>query len=157
MEIFDDEILNFWKSLNQNSVKYIIVGGFAVNLHGFSRYTADLDLWLQDTPANRKNFRNALKDAGLGDIKEVETIDFVPGWTSLNLPSGFELDIMTFLKNFEQSHFEACYRLATIAEIHGTLVRFMNIEQLIEAKRAAGRTQDLLDVEELQKIRNSKP
>jgi hypothetical protein len=48
MDILDNELLNFWKSLNEFDVKYIMIGGFAVNLHGFSRTTGDLDMWLKD-------------------------------------------------------------------------------------------------------------
>jgi hypothetical protein len=42
MNILDNDLMNFWKSLNQYDVKYIMVGGFAVNLHGFSRTTGEL-------------------------------------------------------------------------------------------------------------------
>lgn len=48
MDIFDEELLNFRRSLDKYDVKYIMVGGFAVNLHGFSRLTGDLDIWLKD-------------------------------------------------------------------------------------------------------------
>lgn len=48
MDIFDEEILNFWKALEEFSVKYILVGGFAINLHGYQRFTGDLDIWLKD-------------------------------------------------------------------------------------------------------------
>ncbi len=37
MDIFDEEILEFWKSLQNNKVRYIMVGGYATNLHGFQR------------------------------------------------------------------------------------------------------------------------
>ena len=53
MDIFDDEMLRLWRSLDQNKVRYIMVGGFATNLHGFSRTTADLDLWIDDNEENR--------------------------------------------------------------------------------------------------------
>ncbi len=152
MEYFDEEILNFWKQLNHNNVQYIIVGGFAVNLHGVNRFTADLDIWLKDTPENRKNLRKACNQFGMGDIEGIETIDFVPGWSSLNLPSGFELDIMTFIKGFKQERFDDCYQQATIAEVHEAKIRFLDIEHLIEAKKAAARPQDIIDTEELEKL-----
>ena len=44
MDIFDEELLEFWKALNANQVKYLMVGGFAVNMHGFSRATQDVDI-----------------------------------------------------------------------------------------------------------------
>lgn len=60
MDIFDDELLKFWETLNNNSVQYIMAGGFAVNLQGFSRATDDCDLWLKDTHENRKRHINHL-------------------------------------------------------------------------------------------------
>ena len=44
MDILDEDLINFWKSLNQFEVKYIMIGGFVVNLHGFSRTTGDIDI-----------------------------------------------------------------------------------------------------------------
>jgi len=43
MGVMDENLLNFWKSLNHFNVDYIMVGGLAVNLHGFSRTTNDMD------------------------------------------------------------------------------------------------------------------
>jgi len=57
MDILDDELLKFWRSLNEKHVRYIMVGGFATRFHGFNRTTDDLDLWLDDTLENRKNLR----------------------------------------------------------------------------------------------------
>jgi hypothetical protein len=48
MDIFDEEILKFWGALQNNNVRYIMVGGYAANLHGFQRYTGDIDIWLDD-------------------------------------------------------------------------------------------------------------
>jgi len=154
MDILDEEILNLWKLLHQHNTAYIMVGGFATNLHGFSRTTADIDLWIKDTPENRKNLRNVLKDLDIGDFEAIESIDFVPGWSSISLNSGFELDIMTSLKGFEQISFDECYKIAPEAIIENIPVRFLHLNQLIEAKKASGRPKDLLDIEELEKLRN---
>lgn len=44
MDIFDKEIVNFWKALQEHDVKYIMVGGFAVNLQEYLRFTGDVDI-----------------------------------------------------------------------------------------------------------------
>ena len=49
MDIMDENLLDFWKSLNYFGVNYIMVGGVAVNLHGYSRITKDIDVWIKDT------------------------------------------------------------------------------------------------------------
>ena len=43
MDVFDDEILKFWRALIENEVKFIMIGGVATNLHGFHRTTEDID------------------------------------------------------------------------------------------------------------------
>lgn len=46
MDILDEELLNFWKTLNLHQVEYIMVGGFATLFHGFDRTTEDVDIYL---------------------------------------------------------------------------------------------------------------
>ena len=57
----------------------IMVGGFAINLHGYSRATKDIDIWLEDTLENRKKLRKALNEQGSGDYEPIERMQFVPG------------------------------------------------------------------------------
>lgn len=156
MDLLDDEILNLWRLLNKHGTLYIMVGGFATTFHGFNRATEDLDLWIKDTPENRKSLRRVLKELDIGDFESVETTQFIPGFTSIILNSGFELDIMTSLKGFDQVRFEECYHNSARALVEDVPVRFMHINNLIESKKAAGRLKDLMDVEELEKIQKQK-
>ncbi|MBK7311978.1 MAG: hypothetical protein IPI93_14675 [Sphingobacteriaceae bacterium] len=153
MDIFDDEILNLFKSLHDHKVQYVLVGGFAGYLNGSKRITEDLDIWIKDTLENRRCLQKALKEIGLPDMPQIERIDFVPGWSGINLPSGFPLDIMTDLSGFAKVRFDECYKLANEANIGEIKIRFLHINQLIEAKKASGRPKDLLDVEELENIK----
>lgn len=130
-----------------------MVGGFATNFHGFSRITADLDIWLEDSLENRKNFRRSIAQIGVGDFAQLETMDFVAGFTSIMLNSGLELDIMTSLSGFEKKEFETCYNMANRASINGVEVCFLHLNHLIHEKRTCSRPKDLLDLEELEKIR----
>ncbi len=115
-----------------------MVGGFASALNGFNRTTQDIDLWIKDTVENRKALRSVLKELEIGDFESIETTQFVPGYTSIYLNSGFELDIMTSLKGFGQIRFDECYELASTAIIEGISIKFLSINQLIEAKKASG-------------------
>lgn len=153
MDINDDEIIGLFSFLEKNCVRYILVGGFATVLNGHPRLTQDVDIWIQDTFENRKNLRKTLLDIGLPDMPQIESIDFVPGWSTINLPSGFALDVMTELKGFTKGEFENCYSLSNEVSFENVNIRFLHINQLIKAKKAAGRPKDLLDVEELEKIR----
>ena len=155
MDIFDADILLLWKCLQQNNVRYIMIGGFATNLHGYSRATNDIDIWIEDTLPNRKNLRKALQEQGSGDHPPIETMDFMPGWTDFHLNMGFKLDIMTSVKGLEEIGFEECYNFAVMAEIEGVMVRFLHYNHLITGKKATGRPKDLLDIAELEKIRKA--
>jgi hypothetical protein len=153
VDILDDEILRLWSLLNKNKTIYLMVGGFATTLHGFNRNTEDIDIWIKDTIENRVSLRNTLNELRVGDFESIETTQFIPGYKSIVLNSGFELDIMSSLQGFEQIKFDDCYRIAPTAVIEEIPVKFLHIYHLIEAKRASGRTKDLLDIEELEKIR----
>lgn len=62
MDILDEELLKFWNSLNDNNVRYIMVGGFAVNMHGYTRATDDIYVWIEDSLHNRRNLGKALEN-----------------------------------------------------------------------------------------------
>ena len=156
MDILDEDILSLWRSLNNNDVRYIMIGGFATNLHGYNRATNDIDLWIDDTLKNRKNLRKALKEQGSGDYDVIESMQFIPGWTDFQLNFGFKLDVMTSVKGLENIGFEECYNYAVIAEIENIHVKFLHLNHLIICKKATGRPKDLLDIEELEKIKRLK-
>ena len=154
MDIFDEEIVNLWRLLYKHHVRYIMVGGFATNLHGFSRITADADIWLEDNLENRKRFWSAIKELGIGDFQQFETIEFVADYSSIMLDSGIELDVMTQLKDFGKEQFSDCLDLAAKAKIHEIEVPFLHLNHLLREKKATGRPKDLLDIEELKKANN---
>jgi len=154
MDIFDTEILNFWKSLQNNDVRFIMIGGFATNLHGYQRYTGDMDIWLEDTEQNRKSLRKAFLEYGLGDIALLEQITFVVGWTDFYLNNGLKLDIITNMKGLEEYSFSECYNMASVAEIEYVQVPFLHINHLIQNKKSVGREKDKLDVIYLEKIKS---
>ena len=58
-----------------------MVGGYAANLHGYHRFTGDIDIWLEDTDLNRQRLRAAFIECGMGDYFMLDRIQFVPGWT----------------------------------------------------------------------------
>ncbi|HEY4108080.1 nucleotidyltransferase [Puia sp.] len=153
MDILDDELIKFWKILNENGVRYIMVGGFAIRFHGFNRSTDDLDMWLEDTIANRKHLRKAFSELGYGDYVSLETMQFVPGWTSFYIGGGIELDIMTAMKGLENITFAECLEMASVADLEGAKVPFLHINHLIANKKIVNRPKDQVDVIELEKIR----
>ncbi len=152
MDLMDENLLNFWKSLNYYGVNYIMVGGVAVNLHGYSRTTKDIDIWIKDTKENRQLLGLAFSKFGYEDIN-FEDFQFIPGWTDFNIGTGILIDILIEMEGLKGYSFDECLQVASIAEIENVPVPFLQINQLIENKRAVNRSKDQIDVMELEKIR----
>ena len=155
MDLFDAAFLDFWKTLSEHKVRYILVGGFATNFHGYQRYTGDVDLYIDDTPQNRKRFRAAYAAYGMGDFEIFETTPFVPGWVDFPLMNGVRLDIMSSLKGVDET-FEECLKMAPILQIDGLEVPVLHLNHLIANKKVVNRSKDQLDVIELEKIKKLK-
>ena len=68
MDVFDDEILRLWRSLLNNKVNFIMIGGVATNLHGFHRTIDNIDIWIKDSLENRKNLRRAFNEYGIIEL-----------------------------------------------------------------------------------------
>ena len=153
MDIFDEEILNFWKALKEYCVEYILIGGYALNLHGYQRFTGDLDIWLKDTSENRRRLRKTFVSCEMGDYPMIETMEFVPGWTEFHLNNGLQIDILTSMKGLEDYAFDECLKMASIADIDGVNIPFLHINQLIQNKKIVNRPKDQIDVIALEQIK----
>jgi hypothetical protein len=152
MDVFDEDLLRFWACLSKHNVSYIMVGGFATYFNGFERTTNDLDIWLEDTVINRKKLRAVFNDFDHRDMPMIETMQFIPGWSSLNAGE-IELDVMTEMKGLEGLSFQDCLNQASIADLNGIKIPFLHINQLILNKKAVNRPKDQIDVIELERIK----
>ncbi len=158
MDIFDEEILIFWKALQDHDVKYIMVGGFAMNLHGYHCFTEVMDIWIKDTSENRKQLRKAFASCNMGDHPMLEYMQLVPGWTEFHLNNNLKLDILVYMKGLEGYSFDECLQMASIADIDGLNIPFLHLNQLITNKRVVNRPKDQIDVlalEQIQRLREN--
>lgn len=153
MDIFDEEIIVFWRALQEYNVKYIMVGGYATNLHGYQRFTGDLDIWLKDTLENRQQLRKAFVRCDLGDYPMIDNMQFIPGWTDFHMNNGLRIDILVDMKGLEGYTFDECLDLASVADIEDVTVPFLHINHLIENKKIVNRPKDQIDVSALEQIR----
>lgn len=151
----NNQIIEIWKYFSLNKVKYLTIGGFAVNIYGYGRNTGDIDIFIEDSIENRENLRKALKQSGIGDFENIKTMQFIPGWTDISLNFNLRLDIMTSVLGLENHDFQELLDKAYITEISGIPVYFLDYENLIKAKKATNRPKDILDIEELEKINNN--
>jgi hypothetical protein len=133
--------------LNDNLVRYLVVGGYAVALHGHPRYTKDLDIWIEMTPENAERMVQALEQFGFGSLG-LQAADFlVPDQiVQLGYPPS-RIDLLSSLAGVE---FEICYPLRVQTAIDEVTVSFLDLDNLRRNKRAAGRLQDLADLEHLE-------
>jgi len=65
MDIFNPDFRDFLLSLSKVDVEYILVGGYAVILRGYSRSTGDMDIWVNKTEDNFEKLQLAFQDFGL--------------------------------------------------------------------------------------------
>lgn len=150
------EILNIWQKFNENKVRYLTIGGLAVNIYGYTRNTGDIDILIDDTLENRKNLRKAFREIGIGDFENIETMQFVPGYTDFTISYDLRLDVMTSIKGLENVEFDRLLKNATILTLKETPVYFIDYDNLIIAKKATNRLKDQLDIEELNKLNTDK-
>lgn len=150
------EILDIWEKLNEYNVRYLTIGGLAVNIYGYTRNTDDIDLLIEDTIENRKNLRLAFAAIGIGDFESLETMQFVAGFTDFTISYGLRLDVMTSIKGLENEKFDNLLQNSTIVFLKEIPVYFLDYDNLIKAKKATNRPKDILDIEELEKLNKKK-
>ena len=148
------EIVNIWTIFNEKNVRYLTIGGLAVNIYGYTRNTGDIDILLEDTTENRINLRAAFKQIGIGDFPQIETMQFVAGYTDFTISYDLRLDVMTSIKGLENANFDELLQNATIVYLNEVTVYFIDYDSLILAKKATNRLKDQLDIEELNKLNN---
>lgn len=147
MDIFNDDFRDFIDCLNKYNVKYILVGGYAVVIRGYSRSTGDMDIWVEKSQENYLKIRKAIIHFGLPPVAIPEDQFFSDKYDvfSFGRPP-FSIEVLTALKGLD---FEIAFQKATIEEINKIPVRVIHLNHLITAKTAAGRHKDLNDLENL--------
>src|SRR5690606_14700535 len=110
----DKDFKEFIELLNEHKVKYLIIGGYAVNFHGYPRYTKDIDLWLWMSEPNIEKLIKAIKDFGFGS-QNLEIEDFMTPENVIQL--GYEPYRIDLLMDVDGVSFEDCYERRTEAEL----------------------------------------
>ena len=146
--IFNDDFRDFIAALNNNHVEYLLVGGYAVILHGYRRSTGDLDIWINPIPQNYTQLVKACHEFGL------PTVDM----TEDNFLHNDAMDVFTFgrspvsidiMKSVKGCDFNAAFKNSEEYLEEDLLVRYVHLDTLLQAKKAAGRHKDLDDIEKL--------
>ena len=145
--IFNQDFKEFIVSLNDNNVRYLVVGGYAVAMHGYPRFTKDLDIWIDSTPQNAEAIIKALDQFGMASLGLKEN-DFLTPDQIIQL--GYPPNRINILVTLSGVDFNFCYKKRLIVDIDDVKVNFIDLESLRQNKQASGRAQDLADLENLQ-------
>lgn len=133
--------------LNDREAEYVIVGGYAVAFHGVPRATRDIDFFYHRTPDNVDRILAAFKDCGLDlDITPDDLLQ-----PTVNYKIGYQPNQADFNPDVKGITWEEAVSGAEAGEILGHQARFLDFDTLIRSKRAAGRPEDLFDIEKLMK------
>ena len=152
------------KQLNTKKIRYLVIGGVAVNLHGFNRTTGDLDILISLDSVNIKKLIELIKSLKWKPripvkVEEFADIKMRKAWIKkkgmkvfsvYNPKKEFEhLDIM--VEN--RINFESAYRNKKVVSTGTTKVPIISIKDLIKLKKIAGRERDIIDIKALMQIK----
>jgi predicted nucleotidyltransferase len=134
-------------ALNRKKVRYLVVGGYAVNFYGYHRYTKDIDVWIATDRANSELLSKVLQEWGGFAASKVRPSQFQePGKAFTMGVEPVRVDILTGPSGVR---FDDCYARRTDVEVDGVKVPLISLADLKVNKRASGRLKDLADLENL--------
>ena len=137
---------DFLEALNSRRVEYLLVGGYAVAVHGFTRYTQDIDVWVRVDPANAGRVCEALADFGFGaeDLTPDLFLD-ESRMTRMGRPP-LKIEILNAVSGLE---WDAAVENSFTLSLDGLTVPVLSLADLRTNKAASGRPKDLADLDNL--------
>ena len=146
MIILSPDFKDFLQLLNEHEVAYLLVGGYAVALHGYVRYTGDMDIWVLTSPENANKVVQVLKDFGAPQAEQFfDTLLLEKRVIGMGLPP-YKIEVVTSIDGVT---FEECFANRLTVEIEGITVAYLSLKDLRENKKASGRYKDLDDLQHL--------
>jgi Nucleotidyltransferase of unknown function (DUF6036) len=152
-QLFDKNVRQFLQLANENKVRMLMVGGGAVNFHGYQRHSADVDFWIDVTPENLSKLLIVLNVMGYKLERFPKEVQQSLQNISLKFSPVIEIELITRFnpgKSFDEAFKEAIS--AFIEGIPTLKYHVLSYNDLINSKLKAGRPKDLLDIQELRRI-----
>lgn len=151
--IFEQDFIDFIELLNEQQVKYMVVGAFALSFHGRPRHTGDLDIWIKPDAENAGKMVKVIEEFGFGQLG-LNDEDFLREnyVTQLGYPP-LRIDILNAISGV---NFDDAYHTRLETEIDGLQISFISAEDLIRNKRCVGRPKDLGDIDALEMLKKQK-
>ena len=148
MDQLNQDFLEFIGFLEEERVDYLIVGGYAVGMHGFPRYTGDIDFFVAISNENALKLMRVFQRFGIGDIGLSES-DFLED--NFVVEIGREPRKIQVLTGIDGVTFEECSLRRVEIEYGNLLLKLIGKDDLIRNKAATGRPKDRIDLGELEK------
>jgi predicted nucleotidyltransferase len=142
------DFLDFLKLLDQHKVKYVIVGGYAVGIHGYIRPTHDLDVFVEISPQNAAALVKVFHEFGFTDSQADEELFLTKG--AIVRVGGEALRVEVF-NDISGVTFAECFAESVAETVEGIPTRFIGLPQLLTNKLKSGRVKDLVDYDYLTK------
>ncbi len=136
---------------NKYSVKYCIVGAYALAFYARPRYTKDMDILVEPSAENARRVLESLNEFGFGSLQLSEQ-DFIELGQIIQL--GYEPVRIDLITSIEGMDFQEIWKNRTLGRYGRQQVPFIGLNDLIACKKIAKRSQDLADLEVLQEIVN---
>jgi len=142
---------DLFSAFNAASVRYLLVGGYAVGFHAEPRFTKDLDVWIEASPSNAQRAYEALRVFGapVGELSGSDLAD-PDHILQIGVPPN-RIDIVTSIDGVQ---FDTAWAGRVETQYGDQTIQVIGRAELVANRRASGRPQDLLDVELL--LRHSK-
>ena len=155
MNIFFEEHRKLIADMLAEDVQFILVGGYAVNYHGYNRTTGDMDIWLKPNNENKMRVIKALEknDIDNEDLMGIKELDFTETLVFSAWDSPYKIDFLTKVSGVT---YDEADKEKIIAEIEGIFIPIINLNHLVLTKIATGRLQDMTDIEKLQQVKQKK-
>jgi len=136
----------FLRLLNSNKIKYLLIGGYAVGYHGYSRATVDMDIWISIADTNVSKVIKVINEFGFNDPKlSSETFVKLKRVVRMGVPP-IRLKVISEIDGI---NFEDSFSKKIEDEIDGIPVNIIDLQSLKINKKASGRLKDLSDLEYL--------
>lgn len=143
------ESIRFLKGLEKEQAEYLIIGGVAVNIHGFQRATGDLDIWFNPTKDNFQKLLAAFVQLGY-DISEFESSTKKLSDVVIRLPlESFYIELLPFLDG--RGDFKTIKERADSITVEGLKIPVISYGDLIACKANVHRAKDLEDIAQLER------
>jgi hypothetical protein len=138
-----EDYREFLRLLISHRVRFLVVGAHALAALGHPRYSDDLDVFVEATPANARRIVAALRAFGFGDVG-LDAEDFSrPGKVARLGQPPVSIDVLTSIAGVS---FAEAWKGRTRGRLAGLTVAYLGKQQFVRNKRAAGRPKDLLDL-----------